>query len=225
MSLFRYLAPVCLFVGLSAAPAAAQTPLAVSDAELAVPFGAAKGQMALVGSHVVFVATEDPKSSFAIDRADITSADRTGDVVTITTRRALRGESQEGDVFRLRLADPARLINWYEASSAASAAPATPAEPTVLASYQVKHDHRFGHCQGTLILTADRVAFESIDDINDSRQWQLVDIKEVEQNGAYRLKVTPFLGDTFNFELTGKGMDSGEYRRLVDRITRARTTY
>lgn len=69
----------------------------------------------------------------------------------------------------------------------------------------------------------DRVGFESIDEINDSRQWMLVDLKEVKQDGIYKLKVEPFVGDTFNFELTGKGMDSGEYRRLVDRIAKARS--
>jgi hypothetical protein len=29
---------------------------------------------------------------------------------------------------------------------------------------------------------------------------------------------------TLEFELIGKGMDSGEFRRLVDRIARARAT-
>lgn len=70
---------------------------------------------------------------------------------------------------------------------------------------------------------SDRVAFESIDDINDSRQWMLEDIKEVKQNGIYKLQVEPFTGDTFNFELVGKGMDIGEFRRLVDRIAQARS--
>ncbi len=86
----------------------------------------------------------------------------------------------------------------------------------------MKHDHRIGSCSGTLILTTTRVAFESTDEKDDSRQWQLLDIREVEQTGAYKLKVVPALGDDFNFELTGKGMDTGEFRRLVDRIARAR---
>lgn len=116
---------------------------------------------------------------------------------------------------------------WYEkgpAAPPAAAAPPAGADPQdMLASYQVKHDHRIGSCQGRLILMSDRVAFESIDDINDSRQWMLEDIKEVKQNGIYKLQVEPFIGDTFNFELVGKGMDSGEFRRLVDRIAQARS--
>lgn len=63
-----------------------------------------------------------------------------------------------------------------------------------------------------------------MEDRDHSRQWLLVDIKKVEQGGAYKLKVEPFVGDGFNFELTGNGIDSGDYRRMVDRIARARTT-
>lgn len=227
MPFLKSFAPVCLGLCLVAAPAAAQSPLAVTGAELAVPFGAAEGHVALVGSQLLFVAAEDARQSLAIDRADIANLDRAGDVVTIRTRRALRDTSGDRDVFRFRLADASGVMSWYGSKAAMAAAPATPAPPAtsaVLASYQVKHDHRLGSCQGTLILTADKMSFESLDEIDDSRQWALADIKEVDQSGAYKLKVVPFLGDTFNFELTGKGMDSGEFRRLTDRIARARST-
>lgn len=229
MFALKYLTPAMLGLCLAAAPAVAQAPLPVTGAELAVPFGAAEGHVALVGSQLLFVAAEDPRQSLAIDRADISALDRSGDVVTIRTRRALRDSSGERDVFRFRLSDPAGVMSWYGSKAAMAEAPATPAAPpaesVVLASYQVKHDHRLGSCQGTLVLTTDRVSFESLNEINDSRQWALADIKEVQQSGAYKLKVVPFLGDTFNFELTGKGMDSGEFRRLTDRIARARSTW
>ncbi len=205
--------------------AEAQTTLAVTSAELAVPFGASSGHLALVGNQILFVDTGNPTASIAIDRADITAVTRDGDVVTVTTRRVLRDAAGARDVFRFRLDEPAGLMTWYgEAGPARPAAAPAMSDPAVLASFQAKHDHRIGSCQGTLVLTADRVAFESIDEINDSRKWQLVDIKEVQQDGIYKLQIKPFLGDTFNFELSGKGMDSGQYRRLVDRIARARTT-
>ncbi|MGQ0733231.1 MAG: hypothetical protein ACT4QD_06190 [Acidobacteriota bacterium] len=212
------------------APASAQTTLVVNEAELAIPFGAAKGQLVLVGDQVVFVGIDPPTSSLSIHRSDIRAVDRSGDVVTITTHHVLRDASGSRDTFRFRLARAADLVTWYGTATAA-AAPVPPSAMTkpvspasaVLARFQAKHDHRIGSCQGTLVLTKRYVGFESIDEINDSRQWQLVDIKEVELKGIYRLKVEPFLGDTFNFELTGKGMHSGEYRRLGDRIARART--
>ena len=212
---------------LAATSARAQTALLVREAELAVPFGAAKGQLALLERQIVFVATDDASASLAIDRADIATLTRSDDVVTITTRQPLRDARGARDTFRFRVSQPAGLVEWYEAapSSAASArtpAPVTAGGPGVLASYRVRHDHVIGSCTGTLVLTPERVAFESVDEIEDSRQWMLTDLKEVEQRGAYKLQIAPYTGDKFNFELLGKGMDSGEYRRLVERLARAR---
>jgi hypothetical protein len=126
------------------------------------------------------VAAEDPDATLAINRADITKVDRSGDGVTVNTRLS-RGDRNS---FRFRLAQPGDLVKWYEGAAVASVS--RPGQPAVLASYQVKHDHRLGSCRGTLVLTNQRVAYESIDEINDSRQWQLVELKEVDQKGAYK---------------------------------------
>ena len=206
----------------------AQTPLVFTDAELAVPFGAAKGQLAFVADHILFVSAESPKSSLTISRADIVRVDRSGDVVTIVTRRQLRDSDGERDTFRFRLSQSASVVRWYEtttpspASSAAAPSPASAGGSAIIASYSAKHGHLVGSCQGTLILSEDAVSFESLDKIEDSRKWKLGDIKKVEQNGVYKLKVEPFQGGTFDLELNGKGIDSGEFRQLVDRIARAR---
>ncbi len=205
----------------------AQAPLVFVDAELAVPFGSARGQIAFVSNHMVFVAADNPKASLSIDRADIAKIDRSGDVVTIVTRRPLRDADGERDTFRFRLTQSASMMRWYETTPAATApaaaetAPA-PAASGILASYQVKHHHLFGSCQGTLILSETAVSYESPDRIEDARIWKLVDVKKVEQIGAYKLKVEPFQGDSFEFELSGKGIDSSEFRQLVDRVARAR---
>jgi hypothetical protein len=231
MSLLKRFFLAVVLAAFAVGSARAQTPLVLIDAELALSFGSVKGQVAFVGSHILFVSAETPKSSLSIDRADIARMERSGDVTTVTTRRSLRDAEGSRDTFRFRPSDPAVLMRWYEAVPAAPAVSAAPAAaspsapivtPAVLASYQVKHDHKIGSCQGTLMLTADAVSFESLDRIEDARQWKLIDIKKVEQNGIYKLKVEPFQGDAFNFELNGKGIDSGEFRQLVDRIARAR---
>lgn len=228
MSSLKQSAFALVVVAFSSGVAYAQGPLVLADAELAVPFGAVKGQMAFAGSQILFIATDSQKASLAIERADMTNMQRAGDVVTITTRGMLRDADGERNTFRFRLSEPARLLSWYEASAPDKATTAlTPAAlpapaPGVLASYQVRHDHALGSCLGTLILTEEGVPFESNDEIEDSRQWKLVDIKKVEQDGAYKLMVESFRGGSFNFDLFAKGMDSGEYRRLVDRIARAR---
>jgi hypothetical protein len=210
-----------------ATSAAGQSALMVHDADLAVPFGSAKGLVAFAGDQIMFVSPDNRDASLLIVRGDIRTASRSGDVVTVTTRRAIGDGAGSRDTFRFRLSGAEDLMAWYEKGAAgpasAAAAPASAGPSDVLSTYQVKHDHRIGSCQGRLILMSDRVGFESIDDINDSRQWMLADLKEVKQDGIYKLQVEPFFGDTFNFELAGKGMDSGEYRRLVDRIAKARS--
>ena len=236
MSALKRLSLTVAIVALAFGNAHAQTSLTFTDAELAIPFGAAKGQVSLVADQLVFVSIENPKSSLAIARADIAKIDRTGDVVTIVTRRQLRDSDGDRDTFKFRLAQPATIMRWYETTAPAApvtastpaSAPATATAPgaapsaPIIASYAVKHSHTLGSCQGTLILTADAVNFESTDRIEDARIWKLIDIKKVEQNGIYKLKVEPFQGDSFNFELSGKGIDSTEFRQLVDRIARAR---
>lgn len=210
-----------------AAPAVAQTFITPRQAELAVPFGSAKGMLVVAGDQVVFLSQEPPDASIAISRSAIRNVVRANDVVTITTTRPLQDRSGSRDTFRFRITDAAELMAWYEAGpapAATAAAPSAPVPGDVLASYQVRHDHRIGSCRGQLILTDTRLAFESIDEIDDSRQWALEDLKEVEQDGVYKLKVEPFIGNTYNFELIGQGMDSAQFRGLVERIGRARAT-
>ncbi len=207
--------------------ARAQTPLVVTSAELAVPFGALKGQLAIAGNQIVFVASDDPKSSLAIERGDITNIQRAGDVVTITTRGKIVDADGARDTFRFRLSEPADVLGWYEAAPRPAAPTArmpmtTAGVSPILSTYQVKHDHTIGSCQGTLIFTEEGVSYESNDKLEDSRQWKLIDIKKVGQDGVYKLKIEAFRGGDFNFELFGKGIDSGEYRALLDRIARAR---
>jgi hypothetical protein len=47
-------------------------------------------------------------------------------------------------------------------------------------------------------------------------------IREVTQDGPYRLKVAPFVGDAYNIELLGTGLDSAQFRQILDRIAAAR---
>jgi hypothetical protein len=88
-------------------------------------------------------------------------------------------------------------------------------------TYQVRHDHVFGSCNGRLIVEPARVLFESITAVDHSRQWSLKDIKERNAT-AVRHQASPFSGDEYNLGIQGRGMDSGEYNKLVDQITAAR---
>jgi hypothetical protein len=90
-------------------------------------------------------------------------------------------------------------------------------------TYQVLHKHMIGECSGRLIISGDRLSFESVTDLNHSRQWSLRDVSELKRQNPYELEVRPFVGNSYNFELLSQGMDSDAYRVLVDRIATLRT--
>jgi hypothetical protein len=107
------------------------------------------------------------------------------------------------------------------APAPAGSAPAQTLGPGAL-TYQARHKHRIGSCTGRLILGPDRIAYESITAIGDSRQWDLKDIKELKRDNPYSLKIVPFTGNDYSLDLIGNGMDNAEYKVLVDRITAVR---
>ena len=76
--------------------------------------------------------------------------------------------------------------------------------------------------RGRLMVTADMVAYESIDNVQSSRRWQFKDIKEIKLKNPYEIEIEPFVGDRYTLKLEGKGMDSGDFKTIVDRITAAR---
>lgn len=88
---------------------------------------------------------------------------------------------------------------------------------------QAQHNHRLrGSCVGQLTILEDRVSFESVGDVDHSRQWFFADIREVKQDGIYKIEVTPFLGNNYDLELSGRGLNSQEFGNLVDSIAAAR---
>lgn len=74
------------------------------------------------------------------------------------------------------------------------------------------------------MITNDQVIFDSTDNISDSRRWAFRDIKELKLKNPYELEIEPFDGGKYSLELVGQGMSSDQYRTLVDRVTRARTS-
>ena len=217
------LAAAVLACSMAAAPAVAQTEVQMHAAELAVPFGVVAGQLILVSDQLVFINTATPAESFAIDRANVRDAGREDTVVTLSLREPVLNLPE----LRFRLDAPTEVVDWAGRVGAG-------AEPTRMASssgdtsgttYQVKHDHMMlrGSCIGQLTIMDDRLAFESVGEINHSRQWFFAYIKEIKQDGIYKLEVSPFLGNGYDFELVGQGLNSQEFRELVDKIAAART--
>ena len=90
----------------------------------------------------------------------------------------------------------------------------------------VRHRHRFGECQGTLKVYADRVIYQS-DKQDNSRYWRWTDIQSISRTGPYQFGVTTYEPEfggpskTYNFDLKEQ-MDEKVYDYLWTRVYKVR---
>ncbi|MEO7653683.1 MAG: hypothetical protein ABIZ80_24760 [Bryobacteraceae bacterium] len=199
--------------------------------ELAVPFGTIAGKLMLLGDFMVFVDDREPANSFVIPKEQIANI-TAGPATLIETKSPIIDKSGPHTRFSFRFpneADPAAVTRWQRSSGATAAAPSSSiaAKPSAASvsdekSYKVRHDHRVGSCHGRLAITVDRVIYESINDIGDSRNWQFRDIKEMKQNNPYKLTIEPFSGAKYTLTFDGESVDPAVYKALEDRVAAAR---
>lgn len=232
-STFAILGVGVLALGLSIS-LTAQTPVVVQRADLSIPFGTVPGKLLVVADQLVFVDNDRQEDSFTIARSEIQEMKTDNDVVMITTRHPIRarGEEKLQFNFRLREGSSESLMVW---ANVKSASPAT--APSALAAeageegerwvYNAKHPHRValvpsGSCTGKLIITRDRVAYESLEEREHTRQWPLADIKKIKRKSPYQLEIEPFNRDNYTLEIEGKGIDIGIHKKLMDWISLAR---
>jgi hypothetical protein len=206
----------------------AQTKVEVKKAELSVPFGTVNGTAVLVGDYLVFIDEQQVESSFAIARSEIAKITSEGRGVNIETRLPIRDRSGERSQFTVRLSegDLATLMNWSRMTPTTTTVAAA-SVPAVRSAEQMSYPAEFTqfigrNSRGRLMVTADMLAYESIDNVQSSRRWQFKDIKEIKLKNPYEIEIEPFVGDRYNLKLEGKGMDTGDFKTIVDRITAAR---
>jgi len=206
-------------------PLFGQVPVLTQKAELAVPFGTVAGYLLTVKDYLIFVDEGKPESTFAVPQGDLREFTIAEDLLTVETANPVRDRSGSRSKLTFRLSNPkeaASLIAWHKAAPQPAPAAAQGGKDAALHTYEVKHDHRLGGCNGRLILEANRILFESITDLEHSRQWSLRDVKELKRSNPYSIRIAPFAGDTYSLQIQGQGMDGDEYRALVDRVTAAR---
>ena len=96
-------------------------------------------------------------------------------------------------------------------------------------SFEARHDHAFGSCEGQLIIAADSVRFETTDG-EDSRTWSYPDIEFFEVVSASRIRVHTYehrgafhlwRERAFTLDLTDGSLTSDIYAFLRDRSPRA----
>jgi hypothetical protein len=224
----------CL-AGILTLSAAGQAPQAqpgrAHKVELSIPFGVVPGTLVTSGDHLIFIDEQQPGDSFAVYRPEIADIRVEEGTLRVQTRRPVRDRSGERSQFNIRLVDPAGaepVVTWSrvptQTVAASGNAPRTDERSANATTFDVRHNHTFGGCTGRLIVSADRLVYESVSELNDSRQWSMSDIRELNRNSPYHLEIKPFSGNSYTFEFSGQPMDNQVYSQLVDRIAAARST-
>ena len=200
--------------------------------QLAVPFGEVDGQLVINGSYLMFVDSQQPAASFVIPRDQVSNLTAAGASMTLDLVRPVqdRGGATNRLVFRLTYPETGQAYTqWFHQTGGSSTGEANrtpesapPASAPGTLSFQVKHNHRIGSDMGSLVISPNQIAYESVTSVNDSRQWNYSDIKEIHQDGPYKLKIVPFSGDDYNFELLGQSLPPDQYHTIVDRVAKAR---
>jgi hypothetical protein len=203
---------------------------AVQQVDLSIPFGTVPGKLITSGEYLMFVDDQQPQGSFVIPRRDIEKVNYENGAMTMTLARPVHDRAGDRSSLSFRFADPAggqSVANWAGANNAPrtdqSSAPSNQAasQPGNM-MFDVKHKHKLGSDSGRLIVTPTQLIYESVGGVNSSRQWNMSDIKEVKRDSPYSLKITPFSGDDYRFDLVGQGMSNDQLKTLVDRVTLAR---
>lgn len=214
---------------LTATVLCAQSNVRVFSAELSAPFGAVPGKVVVHDSMLTFVDTEKPESSFSVDKANVQSITRANDSLVVQLKKAVKDRVGESNRLSLRLSVPSEstvVEQWLE-KGAALPAPAAAGDDAATGgerwSYPARRSKRIGGTDGTLIITPGRVIFESLDKVEDTRRWEMQEIKELKRKNPYQLEIIPFRGEKYSLKLSGSGMETQQYRELVDRITKARS--
>ncbi len=218
--------------------AQAQTPVVVQRADLSIPFGTVSGKLIIVSDQLVFVDNDRQEDSFTIARSEIQALKTENDVVMISTRRPIRARGEEKSQFNFRLRDGSSesLAVWANVKSGASTptvAMSNPAAAGVNDSnseqwvYNAKHAHKValvpsGSCTGKLIISRDRVVYESLEEREHTQQWPLADIKKITRKNPYEIEIEPFNRDKYTLQIEGKGIDISVHKQLMNRISLAR---
>lgn len=197
--------------------------------ELSAAFGSVPGRIILAGDRMIFLDEQRPEGSFFLNAGDIQNVSSSEGVLTIQLARPVRDREGERQRLAFRLPDQqteTALTTWQRSAGSMGSAARGRTETGGMAgtnTYSARWDKRFGGSNGRLVITNDKIAFESLDDVKDSREWNLADIKKIRQKGPYELELESFKDGDYKFMLSGQGMSAQDYSKLADRIAQMRS--
>lgn len=99
------------------------------------------------------------------------------------------------------------------------------ATPVALAQQSMSDmmwDVRNGDQKGKLILNESSLAFESLTDAKHSRNWKFTDVRELTRKGSKDIRVKPFKGSTYDFQIGDKKRREQIYELISQRVIAAR---
>lgn len=215
-------------------PAQAQTNPNVCQAQLFFADINAQGNILLTGNSLHFI-DEQPRSwtfsqqptgssdAFSIDRSAILDTNEQSGLFSLYTRRLVRFRSraEKHVTFRFNSVGCNAIQAWLRGLRQPSRPPGKraatpPRQPLVI---WAKHRRRARpDASGELVISDTMITFGNRG--ASKYQWEFRFIRDISQDGAYVLRIIPFVGGEFIFDLQDRGISALEFRSLRARILR-----
>jgi hypothetical protein len=180
------------------------------------------GKLALMSASLLFVDDAQPENSFLLTKDNVQSIRAEAEIATIQLAKPVKDRSGATTRVIFRLSTPAEAAELAKWTSGAATA-ATPGANDLVFNAQRKKRLR-SNTDGKLIVDNERMIFESTENASESRRWELKEIREFKLKNPYEVIITASTDEKYTLSLSGRGMDNAQYREIVDRITKARTS-
>lgn len=221
----------------------AQTPVNACQTDLIVAHERARGKLARVGNALVFLDEPGLNHSFTIDRGNIASAHEYAGVFSVYTRNWVRYHNvwEKHFTFQFFTNNCYAIAAWLNRPLPPPPYPSPYARrirrPFVEGSgggrilypcagprlarrvLRAEQERSFSrNIKGSLSISERMIQFVPEARDRQTHRWDLKDIREIEQEGRDKLKVTPFGESAYTFKLQGVGLSPAAFRALDTRI-------
>ncbi len=211
----------------------AQTVPNVCQAQLFLADINASGRLVTSGNNLVFIEDLPPagwlqsspsgsSQALMIDRSIITDVNKQPNpvyvqTVSIHTKRMIVYQSRQEKFLTFRLMSPScsSIVTWLSRKSPSPPIKKAPLIKVIRipASYRRK---MLPDISGLLVIEEKMITFDNRR--GTTFRWDFRDIKELERRKRFFLKITPYSGSSFEFDLYGNGLSEQDLRDTWARI-------
>jgi len=216
-------------------PAQAQTNPNVCQAQLFFADINAQGDIILTGNTLHFIDRQQSggwtfsqqpawsSEAFSIDKSAILDTNEQSGTFSLYTRRLVRFRSRAEKyvTFRFNSGNCTAVQAWLRGVRQPSRTPgkraATPPRPPLVIWAKHRRSMR-PDASGELVISDRMITFGNRG--ASKYQWEFRFIRDISQDGAYVLRILPFVGGEYTFDLQDRGISAPEFRSLRARILR-----